>query len=85
MMKNKVENDSISFSESLLLFFIHVINLSDDAPGAIEFDERVEVRIVGSNRVILHVDAHHRCRRRYRKHVEPRLDVGAVPFFSTNS
>ena len=60
--------------------FIHVINLGDDVPGAIDFDERVEVRVVGADRVLLHVDAHHRSRRRDRKHVEPRLDVwrGAV-------
>ena len=49
--------------------FIHVINLGDDLPGAIDFDERVEVRIVGADRVLLHVDAHHRSRRRDREHV----------------
>ena len=60
--------------------FIHVINLGDDVPGAIDFDERVEVRVVGADRVLLHVDAHHRSRRRDSEHVEPRLDVwrGAV-------
>ena len=58
------------------LLFIHVINLGDDVPGAIVLDERMEVRIVGADRIILHVNTHHRRRRRYRKHVEPRLDVG---------
>ena len=45
-------------------------------PGAIELDERVEVRIVGADRVILHVNAHHRRCGRYREYVEPGLDVG---------
>ena len=53
-----------------------MIDLGDDVPGAIELDERVEVRVVGADRVLLHVDAHHRRRRRDREHVEPRLDVG---------
>jgi hypothetical protein len=52
-----------------------VINLGDDVPGAIKLDERVEVRVVGADRVLLHVDAHHRRRRRHREHVDPRLDV----------
>lgn len=62
------------------LLFIHVINLGNDVPGAIELDECVEVRIVGADRVILHIDTHHRRRRRYCEHVEPSLDVrrGAV-------
>ena len=45
-------------------------------PGAIVLDERMEVSIVGADRIILHVNAHHRRRRRYRKHVEPGLNVG---------
>ncbi len=54
-----------------------MINLGDDMPGAIKFDERVEVRIVGADYVILHVNADHRSRRRYREHVESSLDVGS--------
>jgi hypothetical protein len=62
------------------LLFIHVIDLGDNVPGAIEFDESVEVRIVGADRVILHVNAHHRRRRRDSENIEPSLDVrsGAV-------
>jgi hypothetical protein len=41
------------------------LNLGEDVPGAIELGERVEVCIVGANRVIFHVNAHHRRRRRY--------------------
>lgn len=57
-----------------------MIYLGDDVPGAIYLDERVKVRIVGTNCVILHVDAHNRRRRCYREHVKPSLDVrrGAV-------
>jgi hypothetical protein len=57
------------------VLYVHVINLGDDVPGAIKLDERVEVRVVGADRVLLHVDAHHRRRRRHREHVDPRLDV----------
>jgi hypothetical protein len=59
-----------------------MINLGDNVPCAVEFDECVKVRIVCANRVILHIKAHH-CRRwRYREYVEPSLDVwrGAVLF-----
>lgn len=45
-------------------------------PGVIVLDKRMEVSIVGANRVLLHVDANHRRRRRDRKNVKPRLDVG---------
>ncbi len=57
-----------------------MINLGDDVPSTIELDERVEVRVVGADCVLLHVDAHHRRRRRDREHIEPRLDVrrGAI-------
>lgn len=60
-----------------------MINLGDDMPGAIALDERVEVRIVGADRVILHVYAHHRSRRCNSENIEPVLISGAVPFFST--
>jgi hypothetical protein len=43
--------------------------------GAIMLDKRMEVRIVGADHVLLHVDADHRRRRRDRKNVKPRLDV----------
>ena len=55
------------------LLFIHVINLGDDMPGAIVLGERVEVRIVGADRVILHVYANHRRRRCDSENIEPRL------------
>ena len=59
-----------------------MINLGYDVPDPIELNERVEVRIVGTDRVILHVNAHHHRRRRYRKHVDPRLDVGSGAVFA---
>ena len=60
--------------------FIHVINLGDDTPGAIEFDERVEIRIVGADRVLLHIYSDHRRRRCDCENIEPRPDIrrGAV-------
>ena len=62
--------------------FIHLKNLGNDVPGAVELDESVEVGVVGADRVFLHVHTHHRRRRRNREHVDPRLDVrrGAVLF-----
>ena len=53
-----------------------MINLRDDVPSAIEFDERVEVRVVGADCILLHVNAHHCRRPRNRENVKPRLDVG---------
>jgi len=53
-----------------------VINLGDDVPGPIKFDERVEVRVFDVDRVTLDVDAHYRSRRRNSEHIDPSLDVG---------
>ena len=58
--------------------FIHVINLGDDVPGAIEFDERVEICIVSADRVILHVYPDHRSRRCDSENIDSRLDVRRV-------
>jgi hypothetical protein len=60
---------------------VHVINLGDDVPVVIMLDERVEVRVVGADRVSLHIYAHH-CRRwGYCEHVDPRLDVWCSAVF----
>ena len=58
--------------------FIHVINLGDDVPSAIEFDERVEICIVGADRVILHVYPDHRGSRCDSENIDSRLDVRRV-------
>ena len=57
-----------------------MINLGNHLPATIELDKREEVVVVGTDRVLLHVDAHNRRRRRDREDVEPRPDVrrGAV-------
>jgi hypothetical protein len=69
----------ISNSLNQYVWFIFLLimglNLGEDVPGAIELGERVEVRIVGANRVIFHVNAHHRRRRRYCDHVESRFET----------
>jgi hypothetical protein len=70
-------DSSISIPCVRSLLFIHVINLGDDMPGSIMLDERVEVSIVGADRVILHVNANHRSCRRYPEYVDPSIDVGS--------
>ena len=43
MKNNNVINKMLIL---IILSFVHVINFGDDMPGAIDLDERVEVRIV---------------------------------------
>ena len=58
-----------------------MINLGYDAPSAIEFDERVEICVVCTNSVLLHVNTHHRSRWRNSEHIDTRLDVRRGPIF----
>ena len=59
----------------IILSFVHVINLGDDLPRTIKLDERVEVCVVGADRILLHVDTHYRCSWCNSEYVDSCLDI----------
>jgi hypothetical protein len=61
-----------------------VINSGDGRACGIELYMRLEVRVVGADNVLLHVDLRHCSRRCNReRNNEPRLDAVVLSFFST--
>src|SRR5687768_8521865 len=59
----------------IILSFVHVINLGDDLPRTLKLDERVEVRVVGADRILLHVNTHYRGSWCNSEYVDSCLDI----------
>ena len=78
-----MKNDNVINKRLILIIlpFVHVINFGYDMPGAIDLDERVEVRIVGADRILFHVDTHHSGCRCNSEYVDSCLDIRRSPVF----